>query len=469
VRPPAEPRAGARAGSAEAPREPAPGAPGAGTAADPDEPGAASFLDAPAGTLDALFAALEAAERGEPTARVLLAVFGDSHTAGDAMTSRLRADWQARFGDAGRGLVAAGRPTARHYYQRDVRYGASGPWRSAVGGTRDPEPYGVAGLRVYGERRGAQLWVETCPDCKAGTRVAQLEVLYHAAPDRGLLRYRVDDGAWQSLPTRTTAIQPPHPARHVIAVPDGPHRLTLEHGGGGPIDLYGVVLERQGPGVIVDALGVVGRRLASLRSWDWSIIGDQLATRDPRLVVLQYGTNESDDPALDLDALARQYDDLVLRIRAAAPSASILILGPPDVAVREAGAACDRRAPARPGAPPIDAGVPPECQWRTPGILREIIAVEHAAALRNRVAFFDTFAAMGGPDRMDGWAQQEPRWAAKDRVHFTELGYQAWADALSRALLAAYATWRRRDGRALPAADPPPTAPPAARAGAATH
>src|SRR5204863_2419169 len=131
--------------------------------------------------------------------------------------------------------------------------------------------------------------------------------------------------------------------------------------------------ERQRPGVIVDSLGVVGRRLGSLRSWDWSIIGEQLATRDPRLVVLQYGTNEADDPDIDLEAIAKYYDDTILRIRASAPTASILILGPPDVAVREGGKSCDR-------VKQHDAGVLPECEWRTPNVLREIIAMQHAAA-----------------------------------------------------------------------------------------
>lgn len=458
-KPPAQPRP--PGGSAGAPGDGG----GTGPASPEEAPASAGFLHAPRGSLDALFRALDAAERRDPGGRALLVFFGDSHTSGDAMTSRLRALWQGRFGDAGRGLVAAGRPPARHYYQRDVRYGASGTWRSAVGGTRDPEPFGVAGLRVYGEKKGAQLWVETCAECKAGTAVAQFEILYHAGPDRGLLRYRVDDGPWQQLSAKTPPIEPPHPARHVIPVLDGPHRLTLEHGGGGPLDLYGVVMERPKPGVIVDSLGVVGRRLASLRSWDWSIIGEQLATRDPRLVVLQYGTNEADDSLLDLDAFAQHYDDLVRRIRAAAPMASILILGPPDMGVREAGAACDRMKPPRPPRPPappkpdssVDAGIIPECQWRTPGVIREIIAVEHAAAVRNGVAFFDTFAAMGGADRMNGWTQEEPKLAFRDHVHFTDLGYQRWADELSGALLAAYARWRRTSGQ-------PPLAAPAVRA-----
>ncbi|MDB4957765.1 MAG: putative periplasmic protein [Myxococcales bacterium] len=416
-------------------------------------------LDAPAGTLDQLFIGLDAAERADPTGRVLLLFFGDSHTAGDSMTSRLRTTFQSRFGDAGRGLVAAGRPPTRHYYQRDVLYGTSGTWKAAVGGHRgDPEPYGISGIRVYGQQKGAQLWVETCLDCQAGTRVSQLEILYYSAPDHGLLRYRVDEGAWQQLSTKTAPIEPPHPARQVIPVVDGPHKLTLEHGGGGPVDLFGVVMERGKPGAIVDSLGVVGRRLGSLRSWDWSIIGDQLSTRDPRLVVLQYGTNEADDPDLDLEAMARYFDDTILRIRAAAPTASILILGPPDLGVREAGKSCDRMQKQKAA---IDAGVIPECEWRTPGVLGEIISVEHSAAVRNKVAFFDTFAAMGGPDQMQPWVLAEPKVAYKDHVHFTDVGYQRWADALSQAVLVRYADWRRAQNMppTKPIRLPPPVKP----------
>jgi len=418
---------------------------------------AASLLDAQPASLDALFAGLAAAERGDradPAGRVLWLFFGDSHTAGDSLTSRLRGTLQGRFGDAGRGLVAAGKPPTRHYYQRDVHYGSKGSWKAAVGGHKgDAEPFGLAGLRVFGQNKGAQLWVETCGDCPAGTKVAQFEILYYAAPDHGILRYRVDDQPWQQVRTRTAAIEPPHPARQVIALPDGAHKLTLEHGGGGPLDLFGVVLERMRPGVIVDSLGVVGRRLGSLRSWDWSVIGEQLASRDPRLVVLQYGTNEADDPDLDLEAMARYFDDTIQRIRAAAPTAAVLILGPPDMATREGGKPCDKVKP--------DAPVIPECEWRTPHVLAEIISVQHAAAVRNHVAFFDTFAAMGGADHMHQWVIAEPKVAYKDHVHLTDLGYQRWADALSSAVLAEYGHWRLAQHLppTKPLEPPPPVAP----------
>ena len=139
----------------------------AGSASEPGLPATQGFLDAPAGTLDGLFTGLAAADRGDAAGRVAIEVFGDSHTAGDSLTSRLRITWQARFGDAGRGLVGAGKVPTRHYYQRDVRYGKQGSWHAQVGGARgDSEPFGIDGMRVTGKRKGAQLWVETCADCR---------------------------------------------------------------------------------------------------------------------------------------------------------------------------------------------------------------------------------------------------------------------------------------------------------------
>jgi lysophospholipase L1-like esterase len=420
------------------------------------EPQTSQYLDAPPGSLDMFFTGLAAIERGDPNARVLISQFGDSHTAGDYMTGHVRHTLQAKFGDGGRGLVAAGKPPVNHYYQKDVVYGRSGHWTGVIAGKRnDEEPFGILGIRVSGQKKGSQLWVETCPSCPAGQSASQFEIFYYVAPDRGALRYRVDDGAWQKLDTRATAIEPPHPARHVVAVKDGQHRFTLEHTGGGRVDLFGIALERLKPGVIVDNYGIVGRRLGQLRSWDWAIIGEQLATRDPRLVVLQYGTNEADDQTTILEDVAKYYDDTITRIRAAAPTASIVILGPPDMAAREGGKSCDRIKPPKAG---IDAGVIPECEWHTPGVLRDLVAVQHAAAARNKVAFFDTFAAMGGAEQMHAFSTADPRVAFGDHIHFTELGYTRWADAFTSALLESYARWKQQQP---PAAAPQPKQPPA--------
>src|SRR5690606_14585450 len=129
---------------------------------------------------------------------------------------------------------------------------------------------------------------------------------------------------------------------------------------------------------------------------------------------------------------------------AAVPSASILILGAPDMGVREAGKRCDRMKPPPEG---IDAGVVPACEWKTPAVLRQIVELQRAAAARNRVAFFDTFAALGGADQMHPWVTTEPPLAYKDHVHLTTEGYARWADALSGALLEELARWQRDRAR----------------------
>jgi lysophospholipase L1-like esterase len=416
---------------------------------------AVPVLTAPAGSLDGLYAALAAAERGDPGARARIAVFGDSHTAGDGVTGRLREVLQARFGDAGRGLVAAGKPPYRHYYQRDVGYGSSGAWRVAIGGHRgDAEPFGLLGFRVDASR-SAEAWVETCAACRTGTAVSRFELLYWVQPGGGELQFRVDDGGWQTLSTAAKRGTDPRAELHAIDVADGAHRLTVRRGRKGVVTVFGIGLDRDRPGVEIDGLGVVGRRLGHLHGWDWSVIGAQLAARAPRLVVLQYGTNEADDPALDLARVAAQYDEVIARIRAILPAASVLVLGPPDMGVRAAGKACDDLPvpDATTGAGPIatTAGVPmislqpwipPECRWRTPAVLAQVIEVQRAAAARAGVAFFDSFAALGGADRMDAWATADPRLAGSDRVHFTAAGAAMWADALLAELLAGYDAWR---------------------------
>ena len=437
--------------------------PGVATFPQPSPPQAPppSYLEVAPGALDPFYAALDRAERKEPGARTDLLFFGDSHTAGDELTGSLRHTLQARFGDAGRGFVLAGHPPIRYYTQQDISCASTGRWTAEQGGKRHAtEPFGMAGVRVHSDDKTALAWVEACPTCQ----VDRFDIYYLRTAASGTLRYAIDDGAWQTLATQLAApvvaqagsgsALPPGlpamgmtPATFEIPVPAGHHKISMRPGGGGPIELFGVAMERQQPGIVVDSLGVVGRRLAHLYHWDWTVIGPQLAARDPSLVVLQYGTNEADDPDTELDALAKQYDEVIARVRQWAPRASILILGPPDMGKRSAGKSCDHLPPPPappPGPPALPQLVPPECQWLTPPLLAQIVDVQRQAARRNGVAFFDTFDAMGGADLMDGFYHSEPSLAYSDRVHFTDKGYERWATLLLNELLAGYDDWKQR-------------------------
>src|SRR5580704_16097324 len=64
----------------------------------------------PADALDAFYGALDALERRQVEHPVRIVQIGDSHTANDAFSGRLRERLQGRFGAAGRGWLPAGIP-----------------------------------------------------------------------------------------------------------------------------------------------------------------------------------------------------------------------------------------------------------------------------------------------------------------------------------------------------------------------
>jgi len=384
--------------------------------------------------------------------RTLIAQFGDSHTAGDGFTGRLRAVLQAQHGDAGRGFVLTGRPAIRHYELRDLRYAAQG-WNADQGGKRGTEePYGLGGVRSYASRSSAEAWIETCGDCPTGTAVDRFEIFFWRRQDAGVLDVRVDDGAWTSIHTALAGgLDAPVPDYAAIDVPDGAHRLTLRpRVRGKAVSVFGIAMERHHPGVVVDGLGIVGLQMTHLWSWDWAVIGAQLAHRGPALVILQYGTNEVDNDDLDLALFEQRYVELIGRVRAAVPGTAVLVLGPPDRAVREhTRKECERaqkkldRLRRKAKDPAGVPAVPEGCEWRTPQKLLDIVEAERRVARRAGVAFFDSFHALGGPDRIDAMGRLDPPLAYEDHVHLTAAGYAGWADLVLEDLMRGQAAWEK--------------------------
>ena len=78
------------------------------------------------GALNGVFEALSEAEAGRGQAPVHILQIGDSHTAGDRITGRLRTALQGRFGDGGRGVLPPGIPYAGYSPMRvEVTLGAA--------------------------------------------------------------------------------------------------------------------------------------------------------------------------------------------------------------------------------------------------------------------------------------------------------------------------------------------------------
>jgi lysophospholipase L1-like esterase len=194
--------------------------------------------------------------------------------------------------------------------------------------------------------------------------------------------------------------------------------------GDGNVLLYGMNLDRSPAGVVVDALGINGAQVFTPLRWSEEHFAEQLRHAAPDLVVVAYGTNESMQAALTDATYERAIVDLLGRIARAAPTASCLLLGPPDMA---------QHAKGREG-------------WHTWTRIGEIIAVQKRVADAARCAFFDQREAMGGPGSIIQWANEpEPR-ANSDRVHLRRSGYTEVGTAFATDLMRAYDEWRAERG-----------------------
>ena len=174
--------------------------------------------------------------------------------------------------------------------------------------------------------------------------------------------------------------------------------------------MYGVALERTQPGVVLDALGLVGLRARRWRKADESHLLAQVALRGVDLLVLAFGGNERVDPSLSVDRHATAMIETVRRFRAGAPEASCLIVGP----IAHAKGRTSRLDPR----------------------LKIVYAAQRQAASTQGCAFFDTVAAMGGEGAVARF--RSDRLLGRDLAHLTPRGHEVVGGLLSDWLLAGY-------------------------------
>jgi len=327
---------------------------------------------------------------------------GDSHTEGDAWAGALRRALVRVRGDGGRGFV----PVAGG--QDDVVRSLQGPWRVVRGGLRATDgPVGIGLARAIASDPRAVLRVATCARCTAGARATSVTVFYRGQPTGGSMRVQVDAGPVQTVSTaQGDAV--------TVDVPEGAHAVTVRPVGNGPVEVFGVALDRAGTGARVESAGIVGAHASHLVAlWDETLTA-QLARRDPTLVLLAFGTNESVAVRRDPAEYAAALRTLVTRVRAAVPGAVVAVVGPPDTALRS-------RTPSEGyvQAPRLDA----------------IIETGREVARSEGALWVDLRALMGGPGSMGGWGMVRPALAEPDHIHLTRAGYRRLADAMATGLV----------------------------------
>ncbi|HEY1691895.1 MAG TPA: GDSL-type esterase/lipase family protein [Polyangiaceae bacterium] len=366
--------------------------------------------------LDAFFARLAKTDRKEPGAVTRILHYGDSTIASDYISGTVRRRLQERFGDAGHGFILIANPW-EWYFHNDVLHASDGEWKaSKLAGPITPDSmYGLGGVSFtsYG---GGVAWFGTATRGDFGRKVSRFDVYYLEQPGGGDVQLEVKGAPPDRFSTRGDA----KVSRiHSVHVPDGEAKLTVKAMGGGPARLFGVALERDQPGVVYDALGSHAAMAVYWQRQDRAHWKDQLALRDPALIVFQYGTNESDLWKLDRDEYEQALAGLVDELREAAGGASILVVSPLDRAEDKGGTLSTKK------------------------VILDLVAIQRRVALSHGAAFWSTFDAMGGEGSMARWVKAKPQLGGGDLTHPTPLGAEVLGDMLSQAVVTSYEAWKR--------------------------
>jgi len=379
-----------------------------------------------AGALRDFFEALAATGDGRRGRAVHIIQLGDSHTAGDRITGKVRAELQRRFGDGGLGLLPAGVPYAGYAPMRVLV--ESQDWTVATAPLSPGYTLADVGLTgVQPPTYGPRPMLRFTPDPGAEPRT--VTVCYRAA-GRTSDFHLVSDGRW--IPVSAPGTAAPVCVGRSLTTPEG--------GPSGPIELwahatdvvaYSVLLEGMRPGVAVSNLGVVGATLADLATRDEAVISAELALLRPSLVVLAFGTNEGFEDALDPVAYEALLRGQIERLRRLTPGASVMILGAPDALRSGVAGGCS-----------IDG------QRGPPPSLALVRDVQGRVAADMGVAFWDWHGRMGGDCSADRLALMSEPHVRGDRVHFTGAGADWIGGMLAGDLATAYEAWKVAQPRA---------------------
>jgi len=266
--------------------------------------------------------------------------------------------------------------------------------------------YGLGGVS-FKAPPNTLMRIGTAKRGEVGRQVSRFELAYVALPDGGSLRVRIDEKDIGELSTKDPEKQF---KTAEWKVPEGAHELELLTTRG-TSRLFGVVLEREVPGVVLDAIGIQGARLRFLDQQDDAHYAAQLRWRNPDLIIYEFGANESADGlAYSLEDFHSTMKNVLIQQKSAVPECSCLVIGAMDRAIRKGDSVSSS------------------------SFIPMLVKEQRAVAIEVGCAFFDTFQAMGGMGSMPRWVKRGLGQA--DLTHPTAVGADILGTWIYRAVMA---------------------------------
>lgn len=368
---------------------------------DPDHAGLGGFYRALGRTIEK-----------QPGAITRVVHFGDSIVTSDYVSGTLRRKLQRQFGDAGHGFMLMANAWPAYFHNDVTRFSSSGWLVSRIVGPLSPDGlYGLGGVS-FRAPPGSRARFGTPKTGTFGRAVSRFVLSYVKEPGGGKAKLRIDGADVKELDTRAAAVEV---AYEELKVPDGEHELEIVTTAG-TTRAFGVVMERDTPGVVLDAIGIQGARVRFLDKQDDAHWAETLRWRKPDLLIYQFGANESGDGfAYPMDEYFRTMKDVLDQGRRARPEMGCLVVAAMDRAEKKG------------------------TTLSTMAVIPAIVAEQRKAAAASGCAFFDTYKAMGGAGSMAAWVGRGLGQA--DLTHPTGVGSEVLGNWIFRALAQGYESY----------------------------
>ena len=381
--------------------------------------GAGSIVD-PDRALDAFYEKLASTDGKKPGAITRIAHYGDSPITNDGLTAPTRRLLQQRFGDAGHGFILLDRPWEWYGHQA-ITFSSGGGWNddTLMNPMTTDGAFGLGGVNIRASGAGKYARFGPATEGDNGKQFSRMDVYFLRQPNGGTFQAAVVGGNQQSVSTSGDKTESGF--FELAAAQNGANTFEVRSMSGS-VRFFGAVIENDGPGIVYDSLGVNGAYAGLLatvmneKHW-----GEQLQHRNPDLIILNYGTNESQYAS---DAQMARYDrdlrEVVRRIRSALPRVSIMIVSPMDRGTHSGGKVI------------------------TLASIPKIVELQRRVAEETNCAFFNLFAAMGGEGTMARWHEGRNHMVGGDLTHPTTAGAEKIGELIYNAIVDGYSRYQAR-------------------------
>jgi len=326
---------------------------------------------------------------------------------------------QKEFGGAGVGLVS---PVPPVYPPYGLTISPSRDWKfySIMPAQRRKKTlsYGIIGsvsqFTTYGEladttKVSAEVKVKRNLKAGRGMQFTRCNVLFSTPNASCRIGVFVNDTTEEShLYEASEALQ-----RAILPVPTDAAKFVLQFTATATPNIYGISYET-GYGVQVDNVPLRGSG-----GTDFSAISDTMLMQvnkvlAPKLVLLQFGVNVVPSQLTSYAHYSRQLQEQILRLKRLLPATAFILIGVSDMGLKE------------------------EEEFHSYSNIGLVRNAQRKAALGAGIAFWDSYAAMGGANSIIRWVNAHPPLATSDYVHFTPRGARYLAELFCTALLDVY-------------------------------